>query len=53
MCRAYLENDVDLAIEAVFPNLYDKTAFGVFINAFNDDIRLIFMGEQKIAIYLR
>lgn len=50
--RAYIDKDFDLAIEAVFPNLYDKPAFGVFIEAYNDDMGLLGYGDQKLSEYL-
>jgi hypothetical protein len=52
VCRAYLDKNSDLLIEAVFPNLYDRTAFGVFIELFNDDIRLLFIGDKNLTEYL-
>ena len=52
VCRAYVDKDMDLVIEAFFPNLYDRITFGIFMDTFNNDIELLGYGNQKLAEYL-
>jgi hypothetical protein len=53
LCKAYVDDDFDLALEACFPRVYDKTAFGVFIDSLNTDVRLIFEEEINLHTYLK
>lgn len=50
--RAYLDEDVDLVLEATFPLIYDKTAFGVFIEAFNVDLRMFSKDTVNLAEFM-
>jgi len=50
--RAYVDKDFDLAVEAVFPNYYDKAAFGTFMESYNDDMGALGYGDLKLSEYL-
>lgn len=52
VARAYLDDDVDLVLEATFPVMYDKAAFGVFLEAFNNDLRLFAKDTVRLAEYM-
>jgi len=41
VCRGYLDKDFDLVVEAYFPNYYDKTTFGNFMDTLNEDLRAL------------
>ncbi len=38
VARFYIDEDGDLAIEAWWPNIYERSAFGTFVDAWNQDI---------------
>lgn len=52
VCRCYVDKDFDLVIEADYPHSYERGAFGVFIDALNNDLRLLGNEEVNLRQYL-
>ena len=52
VCRCYIDKDFDFIIEAWFPNIYDRAAFGSFMDRINTDIRRLGGDGVKMAEYL-
>ena len=52
VCHAYIDKDGDLTVEAYIPAVYDKGAFGTFVETFNSDFSLIGRDEIKLVEYL-
>jgi hypothetical protein len=52
VCRAYLDKDMDMAVESCFPIYYEKIAFGNFMETVNGDFRLISNEEIKLNSFL-
>jgi len=47
--RCYLDKDFDLVVEAYFPNLYDKSTFGVFMETLNSDF--VLLGKDTVNLF--
>jgi hypothetical protein len=52
VCRAYLDKDMDMAVESCFPIFYEKVAFSNFMDTVNGDFRLIPNEEVKLNTFL-
>jgi hypothetical protein len=51
--RFYADSDSDLAIEAWYPDRYDRTAFGAFMDVWDTESTLLVVATGEAIKYLR
>ena len=52
VCRSYIDKDLGLWIEAWYPDLYDKAAFGTFVETLTRDHRRMSADAVKLIDYI-